>query len=216
MRRLPRHSRRWSPAVLRSVCMNGKIVPSRGPIHYLLGNDYKKGPVLHTPAAYSNIPLITFQVIASPVATHHFRTSHPKEVVATNLVPMSRLLRLALLADAVASGATAALLVAGAGYLEGWLGLSVAMMREAGMVLIPYVTFVAFVAVRPAVPVNAVNAIIGIHAAWTAASSLLLVSGWVTPTLLGIAFVLAQAFAVGAFGVIQYLCLQHSSSAATG
>ena len=68
----------------------------------------------------------------------------------TNLVPMSRLLRLALLADAVASGATAALLVAGAGYLEGWLGLPVALMREAGIVLIPYVTFVAFVASRPA------------------------------------------------------------------
>src|SRR5262245_55316179 len=113
MRPRQRNSLRWSPAVLRLVCMNGKIVPSRGPIHYLLGNDCKKGPVLHTPAAYSNIPLITFQVIASPVATHHFRTSHPKEVVATNLVPMSRLLRLALLADAVASGATAALLVAG-------------------------------------------------------------------------------------------------------
>src|SRR5215813_3845126 len=122
-------------------------------------------------------------------------------------VPMSRSLRFILFADAVASGATAALLVAGAGYLEGWLGLPVALMREAGMVLIPYVTFVAFVASRPAVPVNAVNAIIGINAVWTAASSLLLVSGWVTPTLLGIAFVLAQAFAVGAFGVIQYLCL---------
>src|SRR5262245_65915277 len=72
MRRLPRHSRRWSPAVLRLVCMNGKIVQSRGPIHYLLGNDCKKGPVLHTPAAYSNIPLITLQVIVSPVATRHF------------------------------------------------------------------------------------------------------------------------------------------------
>ena len=137
--------------------------------------------MLHTPAAYSNIPLITLQVIASPVA------------------------------DAVASGPTAALLVVGAGYLEGWLGLPAALMREAGMVLIPYVTFVAS---RPAVPVNAVNAIIGINAAWTAASSPLLVSGWVTPTLLGIAFVLAQAFAVGAIGVIQYLCLQHASSSA--
>jgi hypothetical protein len=36
----------------------------------------------------------------------------------TNVVPMSRSLRLALLADAVASGASAALLVAGAGSLE--------------------------------------------------------------------------------------------------
>src|SRR5215467_811838 len=41
----------------------------------------------------------------------------PKEVVMTH-VPMSRPLRLILLADAAASGATAALLVAGAGLLE--------------------------------------------------------------------------------------------------
>ena len=60
MRRLPRHSRRWSPAVLRLVCMRSKVVPNRGPIHYVLGNDRKEGPVLHTPEAYSNIPLVTF------------------------------------------------------------------------------------------------------------------------------------------------------------
>ena len=52
---------------------------------------------------------------------------------------MSRPLRLILLADAGASGATAALLVAGAGLLERLLGLPVALMREAGMLLIPYV-----------------------------------------------------------------------------
>ena len=40
----------------------------------------------------------------------------------TNVVPMSRLLRLAFLADAAASGATAALLVASADFLEGRLG----------------------------------------------------------------------------------------------
>ena len=67
----------------------------------------------------------------------------------TNVVPMSRLLRLALLADAAASGATAALLVAGADFLEGRLGLPMAFMREAGMVLIPYVIFVVLVASRP-------------------------------------------------------------------
>jgi hypothetical protein len=53
-------------------------------------------------------------------------------------------------------------------------------MREAGMVLIPYVVLVSFVASRPAALVNAVNAIIGINAVWTAASALLLVSGWVS------------------------------------
>jgi hypothetical protein len=130
-------------------------------------------------------------------------------------VPMSRYLRLALVADAVASGATAALLVAGAGPLERWLGLPVALMREAGLVLIPYVPLVAFVASRPTAAVTAVNAIIALNAAWTAASVLLLAGGWVSPTLLGVAFVLAQAVAVGAFGLLQYLCLRQVVSGAT-
>jgi hypothetical protein len=81
-------------------------------------------------------------------------------------------------------------------------------MREAGMVLIPYVILVTFVASRPAAPINAVNAIIGVNAAWTAASALLLVSGWVAPSVLGTTIVLAQGLVVGAFGVIQYVCLQ--------
>ena len=130
-------------------------------------------------------------------------------------LPMSRSLRLILFADAVASGATAALLVAGAGVLERWLGLPAALMREAGLVLIPYVVLVVFVASRPFAMVGAVNAIIAINAAWTAATVLLLVGGWVNPTLLGVAFVLAQALAVGAFGVIQYLCLRQAVGSVT-
>jgi hypothetical protein len=131
----------------------------------------------------------------------------------THVVPMSRPLRLALFADAVASGATAALLLAGAGVLERWLALPVGLMREAGLVLIPYVLLVAVVASRAATPVATVTAIIAVNAAWTAASVLLLLGGWVSPTLLGVAFVLAQALAVGAFGVIQYLCLRQTVGA---
>ena len=126
-------------------------------------------------------------------------------------VPMSRPLRLILLADAAASGATAALLVAGAGALETFLGLPAALMREAGLLLIPYVVLVVFVASRPAVAVGVVTAIIAINAVWTAASVLLLTSGLVSPTLFGVAFVLAQALAVGAFGAIQYLCLRQAA-----
>lgn len=134
----------------------------------------------------------------------------------TNVVPMSRRLRLVLLADAAASGVTAALLVATAGFLESWLSLPVVLMREAGMVLIPYVVLVSFVASRPAALVNAVNAIIGINAVWTAASALLLVSGWVAPSMLGFTFVLGQGFVVGAFGVIQYFCLRRAGGAVNG
>jgi len=127
---------------------------------------------------------------------------------------MSRPLRLILLADAAASGATAALLVAGAGLLERLLGLPVALMREAGLLLIPYVLFVVLVASRPSVPVAAINAIITINAVWTAASVLLLASGVVSPTLLGVAFVLAQALAVGVFGLVQYVCLRNAGRSA--
>jgi hypothetical protein len=129
-------------------------------------------------------------------------------------VPMSRPLRLVLLADAAASGATAALLVAGAGLLEGLLGLPVGLMREAGLLLIPYVVLVLFVASRPSVAVAAVKAIITINAAWTAASVLLLASGSVSPTLLGVTFVLAQALAVGAFAALQYVCLRQAGRGA--
>ena len=51
----------------------------------------------------------------------------------TNVVPMSRAFRLALLADAAASGVTGALLVAGADFLETLLVLPVALMRLLGL-----------------------------------------------------------------------------------
>ena len=60
-------------------------------------------------------------------------------------------LRNVLLLDAAASGATAALLIAGAGLLDGLLGLPVALMREAGLILVPYVAFVAWVGTRESV-----------------------------------------------------------------
>src|SRR5215217_6212498 len=102
-------------------------------------------------------------------------------------------LRYALLADAIASGTTGLLLIAGADLLTGLLGLPVALMREAGLLLVPYVVFVAFVGTRQAVPRRAVQAVITVNVLWAAAGIGLLVSGWVAPTLLGYAFVIAQA-----------------------
>ena len=54
-------------------------------------------------------------------------------------------MRNALALDAAASGATGLLLLAGARWLEDLLGLPVALMRGAGLILIPYVAFVAWV-----------------------------------------------------------------------
>ena len=120
----------------------------------------------------------------------------------------SPFLRKSLLLDAAASGATAVLLIAGAGLLDGLLGLPVALMREAGLILVPFVAFVAWVGTREEVARGAVWTIIAANALWVVASLGLLVSGWVAPTALGYAFVIAQAAVVALFAELQYAGLK--------
>jgi hypothetical protein len=124
------------------------------------------------------------------------------------------LLRRALLADAAASGATALLVIAGAGLLEGLLGLPAALLFWAGIVLIPYVAFVAWAGMRNAISHPAVWAIIAANAAWAAASIGLLLSGWIAPNALGIAFVVAQAAVVALLGELQYMALRRPLASA--
>ena len=123
-------------------------------------------------------------------------------------------LRYALLADAVASGATGLLMIAGADLLTGLLGLPVALMREAGLLLVPYVALVAFVGTRETISRPAVQAIIALNVLWVVGSIGLLVSGYVAPTVLGYAFVIAQAIVVGVFAELQFIGLRRTQAAA--
>jgi hypothetical protein len=123
----------------------------------------------------------------------------------------SPFLRNALLLDAAASGATGLLLIAGAGLLEGLLGLPVALMRGAGLVLVPYVAFVVWAGTREPIPAGSVRAIVVANAAWAIASVFLLV-GTLTPTVLGTAFVLGQALAVALLGELQYVALKRGQT----
>ncbi len=125
----------------------------------------------------------------------------------TSLREMS-FLRLALLIDAVASGMTAVLLVAGADVLRDWLGLPVALMREAGLILVAYVAFVVIVAARMQTSAGAVWAIIVCNAVWVLASVAILETGMVTPTTAGMVFVIGQALAVFALGALQLVALR--------
>jgi hypothetical protein len=117
-------------------------------------------------------------------------------------------LRRALLVDAAASGLTGALMLAGAGMLTDLLGLPAALLRGAGLVLVPYVAFVAIVAARAHISTAAVWAVIACNAVWTVASVALVIDGFVTPTALGTAFVIGQAVAVAALGALQYAALR--------
>jgi hypothetical protein len=117
-------------------------------------------------------------------------------------------LRRALILDAVASGVTALLMIAGGGLVEDLLGLPAALLRWAGLVLVPYVAFVIYAGTREAISRSAVWVIIVANVLWAAASALLLASGWVSPTALGYAFVVAQAVVVALLGELQYIGLR--------
>ena len=123
-------------------------------------------------------------------------------------------LRTTLLLDAVASGATALLVLAAAGILADLLALPAALLRGAGLVLIPYVAFVAYLGSRELAPRAAVWTVIAANVVWAAASLLLLASGLVAPNALGHAFVIGQALVVAAFGELQYVALRRQAMAA--
>jgi hypothetical protein len=121
-------------------------------------------------------------------------------------------LRLALLVDAVFSGASGGLLLLGAGYLANGLGLPATLLRAVGWVLLLYCAWVVYVARRQFPVSSAVRAVIGTNAVWSAASVALLLSRWIAPTPLGVGFVLLQALVVAAFAVVQFSALRRSET----
>jgi hypothetical protein len=123
-------------------------------------------------------------------------------------------LRYALIADAAVSGATGLLMIAGAGFLADFLSLPFALLREACLVLIPYVAFVAYVGTRERISRAAVWAVIAANLLWAAGSGLLLLSGWIAPNLLGTLFIIVQAVAVALFGELQFMGLRRAEAVA--
>lgn len=121
-------------------------------------------------------------------------------------------LRLALLGDAAASGATGLLLTAAAAPLTALLGLPEPLLRGAGLVLLPYAAAAAWAGTRIAPPRWAVHVAVVVNLIWVADSVLLLAFGRVAPTWLGVAFVLAQAAVVLGFGVAQWIALRRAAA----
>lgn len=118
------------------------------------------------------------------------------------------LLRRALLADVVVTGGAGLLLALAASPLSDLFDLPAVLLRIAGVGLLPYTAVVYYVASRERIAHRAVRAVIGLNLLWAIASLLLLVTGWVDPSVLGIAFIVTQALIVAAFADVQYLGLR--------
>jgi hypothetical protein len=122
-------------------------------------------------------------------------------------------LRNVLLADALVSGATGALMALAAGVLEPMLQVPATLLRVAGLALLPYAAFVALLARRDAPPRGLVWAVVACNALWAIDCVALLFTGWIDPSVLGVAFVLMQALVVAAFAELQVIGLRRHALA---
>ncbi len=131
-----------------------------------------------------------------------------------SLLSSPNLLRYALIGDAVASGATGLLMIAGAGFLSGLLGLPEQLLMVSGAILMPFTAMVAYLATREQPSEGSVWAVILINIAWVAASAFVIFGGVVAPTMLGYAFIAAQGIVVFAFADFQFFGLRNANATA--
>ena len=122
-------------------------------------------------------------------------------------------LRRVLLLDATASGGMGVLFLVAGDSLGSVLGLPLNLVRSVGVFLVPFGMFLVWVATRRYSLPAITRAIVIGNVLWVIASVWLLVSGLVKSTLLGGAFVLAQAAAVVVFAALEYRGLRFAQNA---
>ncbi len=126
----------------------------------------------------------------------------------------SPFLRQALLADAVTSALCGLLMLLAAHPLAGMLGLPEALLRSAGTLLLPFAACVAYLSLRPRLRRMTVWAVVLVNALWAIDSVVLLVTGWVAPTMAGTVFVMAQAAIVLMYAELQVIGMRRSATLA--
>jgi hypothetical protein len=130
----------------------------------------------------------------------------------THLLSSPSLAR-ALRIDAAASGGMGLLLALDAPALAVMLGLPTALLRAAGIFLLPFAALLLLLAPRASRALGLVRAIVVGNLLWIAASLILIAATSATVTLLGEGFVVGQAAAVALF---VYLEVQALRGAGTG
>ena len=128
-----------------------------------------------------------------------------------HLIPSFPLLRAALLGDAAASGGMGLLLTAAAHPMASLLALPEPLLRDAGLVLLPYAGLVTWLGFQSRLPRWMVRGVMGSNLLWALDSMLLLALGLATPNGLGTAFVLLQGVAMLGFALLQWAGLRHGA-----
>lgn len=118
------------------------------------------------------------------------------------------LARNALLLDAAFSGVGGLVMAAGAGFIASLTELPQQLLFWAGLSLIPWTAFCYWAARNASGSRKVVSEIAILNIVWVVASFGILLSGLVSPNILGVAFVTLQAAAVAAFATLQFASLQ--------
>ena len=128
------------------------------------------------------------------------------------MLTVSTFLRRALSIDAAISGLTALLLILAGGAIAQRVGLPEALLRYAGLGLVPFALGVGALARRDVVSRGSVVTVIALNIIWVAASVWLALGDVVRPNALGYAFIIVQAIAVAGFAELQYMALRKATS----
>lgn len=118
----------------------------------------------------------------------------------------STLLSRALMADALLSGAAGVLMILAGPLLAAQLNAPVGAVQFIGAAFLPWSAALIALARRASVPRGAVTWVIGLNAAWVAASIAVLFV--LQPTALGYVLLIAQAVAVGVLAELQFVGLK--------
>jgi hypothetical protein len=127
---------------------------------------------------------------------------------------LSITLRRLLIADALVSLASGALLCLGAAPLADFLRMPRQLLFWVGVILLPFAAANAWLARRAAALRLAVQALILWNFCWAAESVLAMLTGWLQPSLAGTLVMLGQAFVVASLASFQYFDTRSRRSAA--
>lgn len=125
----------------------------------------------------------------------------------------SRLLKIGLQLDAAGSGAVALLQLLASAALAGLLQLPRALLIETGVFMVGYVVLTLVLSRSVRVPLLLIGLVIAGNVAWAIGCAVLPLSGAVSPSGWGIAFLTVHAVSVLVFATLQTLGLRSSRAA---
>ncbi|SFU94985.1 hypothetical protein SAMN05216350_109111 [Polaromonas sp. YR568] len=130
---------------------------------------------------------------------------------SSSILSSPNFLRNVLRVDALSCIACGVLQVAFPAAMARLLNLPEALIAYTGEFLLVYAAVVAFVSTRNPLPRPVIWALVAGNIGWALACVLLLVSGSVSPSMLGVAYVVVQALTVAMLAELQYFGLRRAA-----